>query len=79
MCPRCKVTDGSLIHMLWRCPKLHRTIFQLINTIYDLFLSLDPRIGLPGILPPDLLEGPKAEAIIRTLYRTHKNCGHLLL
>lgn len=24
LCQRCSVSNGSLIHMLWRCPKLHR-------------------------------------------------------
>lgn len=36
LCPRCLVSNGSLIHMLWRCPKLHRyweKVFMTLNTI----------------------------------------------
>lgn len=36
-CPRCKGNPANLIHMLWRCPKLHRYWHEVISMINSAF------------------------------------------
>lgn len=47
LCPHCRGGPANVIHMLWRCPKLHRYwqgIIKTINSLSEIKLPLDPGI-----------------------------------
>lgn len=53
ICCKCHCDRGSLIHMLWCCPKLHRywtKVVDTVNTVFQVALPLDHKTGLLGIL-----------------------------
>lgn len=43
LCLRCSLFNGSLLHMLWRCPKLHRYWEKNIHTLKFTMLYWDNR------------------------------------
>lgn len=49
---------GTLIHMLWHCPKLYinwSTIFQILNNICSIQIPPDSKLAILGIIPEDIL------------------------
>lgn len=53
ICPRCLVDNGTLVHMLWKCPKFQRywtTVMSTINRIWNLKLDSDLKLCLLGWL-----------------------------
>lgn len=51
-CTRCLVQLGTLLHMLWECPKIQpfwREVFDLINVKLDLPIPMSPELALLGI------------------------------
>lgn len=46
LCPRCKVMDGTLMHMPYWA-----SVFSSVNAVYQLTLPVCPKIGLLGIIP----------------------------
>ena len=52
-CTRCSRDHGDLIHLLWRCPKLHLYWSQVLDTLTRVFqttIPADPKHCLLGIL-----------------------------
>ena len=51
MCPRCKVVEGDLLHMLWSCPHLDnfwRFIISTVSEIIETEIPQDPRLWILG-------------------------------
>lgn len=52
-CTRCMRDHGDLIHMLWRCPKLHiywKDVLGTINQVFKVHRTGHPKLCLLGIL-----------------------------
>ena len=74
-CPRCLVDNGTLIHMLWRCPKLQRywgAVVDTVNSIWNLQLPMDPKSCLLGCLDEERYMPDTYTAILRTLFLARK-------
>lgn len=74
-CPRCKIDNGTLIHMLWKCPKLQRywsEIISSINKIWNLTFVVDPKLCLLGWLDEELYTPHTYRAITRMLFIARK-------
>lgn len=44
ICGRCKRDRGDLIHLIWRCPKLHRywtNVLEILNGVFQSTIPLD--------------------------------------
>lgn len=57
LCPQCEVENGTLIHTLWRWPKLTRywaEVVAAVNRIWNLSLKIDPKLCLLGWLDEEL-------------------------
>lgn len=71
-CTRCRREHGDLIHLLWRCPKLHlywKAVLDTINMVFQVQIPLDPKPCLLGIID-DLLTGDiLKQAVNRTLFQ----------
>lgn len=53
MCTRCSKDRGDLIHLMWRCPKLHRFwkgVIAIINQVFQVHVPEEPKQCLLGIL-----------------------------
>lgn len=53
LCTRCKRDHGELIHMLWRCPKLHvywRGVIDVLSAVFQVQIPLDPRKCILNLL-----------------------------
>ena len=51
MCPRCKIHEGDLMHMLWSCPHLvdyWKFIITTVSEIIESDIPFDPRIWILG-------------------------------
>lgn len=51
--PRCGDPNGDLIHMVWRCSKLHRywrEVLSTINLVYGSSINVDPKICVLGCI-----------------------------
>lgn len=75
LCPRCLVDTGTLVHMLWKCPKLHRywaEVISTINSIWNLRLTTDPKLCLLGWLDEEQYTPHTYIAILRTLFLARK-------
>ena len=75
LCPRCSVSNGSLIHMLWRCPKLQKywgKVFQTLNTLCCTGIACAPKIAILGIVPVGTLPIEMNKLWTRTLYLARK-------
>ena len=71
-CTRCKRDHGDLIHMLWRCPKLHTYwagVVSTINSAFGVSLPQDPRACLLGALEEYEWEEVDREAVQRVLFQ----------
>lgn len=75
LCPRCLVDTGTLVHMLWKCPKLHRywaEVISTINSIWNLRFTTDPKLCLLGWLDEEQYTPHTYIAILRTLFLARK-------
>lgn len=53
-CPRCKNQEGTLVHLIWKCTKLHKywkDIAQIVANIVKKQIQLTAQIVLIQILP----------------------------
>ncbi|PIO41169.1 hypothetical protein AB205_0205770, partial [Aquarana catesbeiana] len=53
LCTRCKREHGDLIHLLWRCPKLHpywKGVVDTVNRVFQVKLPTDPKHCLLNVL-----------------------------
>lgn len=69
LCPQCEVNNGTLIHMLWKCPKLMRywlVVIGSINRIWNLTLAVGAKLCLLGWLDEELYT--PHTAILRVLF-----------
>ena len=51
MCQRCKISEGSLVHMLWSCPYLEeywKFVIATVSEVVGCDIPHDPRIWLLG-------------------------------
>lgn len=75
LCPKCNRDQGTLLHMMWKCPKLFRYWTDVIGTISSTFgirLPRDPVICLLGALDEDSVTPSTQTAVIRALYAARK-------
>lgn len=75
LCNRCRNVPGDLIHLLWRCPKLHRYwngVMTLLNRVFQTNVPLDPLGCLLGILEEVILENISRMAFARALFQARK-------
>lgn len=59
LCCRCKHDRGDLIHLLWRCPKLHRywtAVLDTLNRVFQTQEPLEPKCCLLGNLSDIILD-----------------------
>lgn len=71
-CTRCSRDHGDLIHLLWRCPKLHlywNEVINTINRVFQIVIPLDPKPCLLGIVDDLLTEDILRQAIRRALFQ----------
>lgn len=74
-CPRCLRDHGDLIHLLWRCPKLHlfwTGVLSTISRVFHVTIPTDPKpcvLWLVDDIPMD--DNPK-QAIARALFQARK-------
>lgn len=74
MCTRCSRDHGDLIHLLWRCPKLHlycSGVLSTINKVFQVTVPADPKNCILGILDEFIIEDHSKLAIARALFQTH--------
>lgn len=74
-CPRCTRNHGDLIHLLWRCRKLHlywRGVVATINRAFQVGVPLDPKQCILGILDEHITEENPKQAITRALFGARK-------
>lgn len=74
-CPRCITNTGTLIHMLWQCPKLHRYwegVIDILNSLSSTRVHFDPKIALLWIIPEDTLPAEMHVMWLRTMYMARK-------
>ena len=51
LCDRCGGAEGSLSHLFWSCPRLHKfwcEIFQFLSAAYEVDITPDPVLALFG-------------------------------
>lgn len=75
LCGRCRVEPGDLIHLLWRCPKLHRywtEVLATLNQVFQTKVPLDPMSCLLGILEGVIEEEGMRIAFARALFQARK-------
>lgn len=74
-CQRCGDGRGDLIHMLWRCPKLHRyweKLVEEINVIFRSSLAMEARTCLLSLFEKNDMLKDTQTAIIRCLFQGRK-------
>lgn len=75
LCSRCGRNQGNLIHLLWRCPKLHRYWSEVLGTLNQVFrttVPLDPIHCILGVLEEDAPEEVTRIALSRALFQARK-------
>ncbi|XP_040184732.1 uncharacterized protein LOC120917483 [Rana temporaria] len=75
VCTRCKRVHGDLIHLLWRCPKLHKywsEVMSTVNSVFGVSMPVDPRVCLLGVLEEHVEEVYTREAVQRALFQARK-------
>ena len=79
MYPKCKVQQGDFIHLIWRCPKLHRyweKVSQCITRVAQVPVPLDPLVYLLGAIDPGEFTKGKYYMVTRLLYLARKLIAH---
>lgn len=74
-CPKCSRDHGTLIHMLWRCPQLHRyweSILNIMNQAFQTTLTPDAKCCILGIVDDVVADQFNREAVSRVLFQAHK-------
>ena len=74
-CTRCTRDHGDLIHLLWRCPKLHlfwSGVVTLLNRVYLTNIPVDPKPCLLGIIDDMSLDDNSRQAILRALFQARR-------
>lgn len=74
-CPRCVRDHDDLIHLLWRCPKLHRFwtgVVSMVNGAFKVTVPMDPKPCLLGIVDDILTGDDQKQAIARALFQACK-------
>lgn len=74
-CTRCKRDHGDLIHLLWRCPKLHTYwagVMTMVNSVFKVSLPQEPKGCLLGALEEYEWEVHIREAIHIVLFQARK-------
>lgn len=75
-CSRCGSSTGTLIHMLWRCPKLYRYWTDILNTLNSVFgvsLQLDLKLCFLGYMEFEFVP-PAIQIVVRQcLFHSHKS------
>lgn len=75
LCPKRCGEEGSLIHLMWRCPKLHcywGDVTDTISSVFQIRVPLDPLICILGAIDEEIYPPPNNIAIIRLLYLARK-------
>ena len=75
LCGRCRVAQGDLIHLLWRCPKLHRywtEVLATLNSVFQTNVPLEPLHCLLGVLEGVIEEEVTRVAFTRALFQARK-------
>lgn len=75
ICCRCRQHNADLIHLLWRCPKLHRYWHEVISTLNGVFqttVPVDPMQCLLGVLDEVIPEEQTKVAVSRALFQARK-------
>ena len=75
LCGRCRAAQGDLIHLLWRCPKLHRYWMEVpatLNSVFQTNVSLDPLCCLLGALEGVIEVEATRVAFARALFQARK-------
>ena len=79
ICPRCARDRGDLIHLMWRCPKLHlywSGVLDTLTTVFSATISRDPKVCVLGVLDDIQLEDNPRQAIGRALFQARKLILH---
>lgn len=74
-CTRCMRDHGELIHMLWKCPKLHiywKEVVGIINRVFQIQLVEHSKLCLLGIIDEVTVEETSRLAIARVLFQARK-------
>lgn len=69
------VGPGDLVHMIWRCPKLHRYwsgIMEKINSVFGTSLDTESKVCLLGLIEEEGVLGSTQIAITRCLFQGRK-------
>lgn len=72
---RCRQHDGDLIHLLWRCPRLHRYWNEIAGTLNGVFqtkVPTDPLCCILGVLEDVVPEEWTRVAFSRALFQARK-------
>lgn len=75
ICSRCNREHSDLIHLLWRCPKLHRYWSKVLDTLNRMFqanIGQNPKSCLLGIVDGLQVEEVTKQAIARALFQARK-------
>lgn len=75
LCDRCRQHQRDLIHLLWRCPKLHRYWSEVLGTLNRVFwknVPLDPTHCILGVLEEAVPEEMVRIAFSRALFQARK-------
>ena len=75
LCGRCRAAQGDLVHLLWRCPKLHRywsEVLATLNSVFQTSVPLDPLCCLLGVLEGSIAEETTRVAFARALFQARK-------
>ncbi|PIO12292.1 hypothetical protein AB205_0045360 [Aquarana catesbeiana] len=74
-CHHCGDRRGDLIHMFWRCPKLHRYwegIVEKMNSVFGTSLDMEARTCLMSLMEKNGMLKDTQTAIIRCLFQGKK-------
>ena len=67
--------SGDLIHLLWRCPKLHRFwrgVVDTLNSVFQVAVPLEPIYCLLGVLEGVVTEELTRMALNRALFQARR-------
>lgn len=74
-CPKCGVHRGDFIHLMWRCPKLHRyweEVSRRISGLAQIHIPLNPTVYFLGAIEAEMFPGGKYLMITRLMYLARK-------
>lgn len=74
-CGKCKLVPSDLVHLLWRCPKLHgywSEVLAKLNGVFQTNVPLDPICCLLDVLEEVVPEEMTRVAFSRALFQARK-------